>query len=151
MKNVSDFREDLKGFYIDLEDQFSSLAVNRQTGDLLLDEGEGNDRYNGALILQQSFPQFVTRPHRGKLDIWLEYGKDHGVHFIGTAVATRTAVNWILRANQTMKGSVLLPPIRQGRVGHFGMGKLRLKHKKISTVVLVRRSKLLSQMVTKDR
>ncbi len=77
MKKVADFREDIKGLYIDLEDQFSSLAVNRQTGDLLLDEGDGNDRFNGAIILQQLFPQFVTRPHRGKLDIWLEYGKDH--------------------------------------------------------------------------
>lgn len=151
MKVIVDFREDAKGFYIDLADQFSALAVNRLTGDLLLDEGDGDDRYNGALILQKSNPQFVIRPHSGKLRVWLEYGKDRNQHFIGESSATWAFAKWILSANQAMRGKQPLLPIEQGGLLKSRSRRCPLKTKRASGVFRHRSTKLLSQLVTNGR
>ena len=47
MKKIVALRENDGGFFVDLEDQPSAISVNRKTRDVLLDEGEGDDRYHG--------------------------------------------------------------------------------------------------------
>ncbi len=61
MKKIISLREDERGFYVDLDDQPSAIAVNRKTGDVLLDEGEGDDRYHGAVLLGEDNPRFIVK------------------------------------------------------------------------------------------
>ena len=55
MKIIKAFIRRDYGLYIDLEDMDSSVAVNPQNGDILLNEGEGDDRYHGAVIFPRDF------------------------------------------------------------------------------------------------
>ncbi|MFO1005717.1 MAG: hypothetical protein U0929_07155 [Planctomycetaceae bacterium] len=149
MKTILGFREDSKGFYIDLEDQFSAIAVNRSTGDLLLDEGDGNDRFHGAVILQRSNPRFQTRSGSGKMSVWLVYGKNDNKHFIGNAIATWAAIKWIIGANQAMEGKA--PQAKRNTQGStinlFNIRRHVIKHRHEIGFRRNRSTKLLMQLV----
>ena len=49
-------------FYLGLADRECSLFVNPRTGDILMDEGDGEGRVNGAVLFADKEPRFHTLP-----------------------------------------------------------------------------------------
>ena len=58
MKIIKAFRREDYGLFIDLVDKTSSVCVDTETGDILFNEGDGDDRYHGAAISAKSFREF---------------------------------------------------------------------------------------------
>jgi hypothetical protein len=119
MKTIVAFRTDAKGLYLDLADQPYAIGINRVTKDILLDEGDGDDRYNGAVIFVKSNPRFEFQLRDGALEIWLEYGQERTRHFIGSTPTYRKAAYWIKQANQQLGSSKPLNQRRIRDVSHF--------------------------------
>ncbi len=52
-------------YYLGLADRECSLFVNPRTGDILMDEGDGEGRVNGAVLFADKEPRFHTLPRPG--------------------------------------------------------------------------------------
>ncbi len=64
-KQISKFRIEPYGLFIDLADGNGRIGVDRETGHILLDEGEGADRYHGAVIEPEEFDGMDLRLSAG--------------------------------------------------------------------------------------
>ncbi len=162
MKTIVAFRTDAKGLYLDLADQPYAIGINRETKDILLDEGDGDDRYNGAVIFVKSNPRFEVQLRAGALEIWLEYGQERTRHFIGSTPAYRKAAYWkaaywIKQVNQQLGSSKPLTPRRIRDVSHFeyrrsqkcGTPPKRVLNGHRFSIVRKRSVELLTQLVNK--
>lgn len=120
MKKIVSLRENDRGFFIDLEDQPSSIAVNRKTRDVLLDEGGGNDRYHGAALFGEDNPRFSVEISANGIDVYLEFGVDRDRHFVGQSTDPQVE-RWVCHANQAL-GGVAVPfslPMAEERILHM--------------------------------
>ncbi len=74
MKTIVGYHDTDRGLFLDLAEQIATLAVNRKTGDVLLDEGAGDDRINSAAILIRDLPRFVLTHSEAGARMQVEYG-----------------------------------------------------------------------------
>lgn len=103
MKTISDFRSEAAGLFIDLEDQRSAVGVNVDTGEVLLDEGSGPDRFQGAVLPVSARPAFlVTHAQQGSVDVHLAFGENRKDHLVGTSHQPRAALRWTAMANRAI-------------------------------------------------
>jgi hypothetical protein len=108
-KNIADFREEDYGLFIDLASHAGRIGVDRSTGDILLDEGNGDDCYHGAAIDARSFRRFELKPdEKGSCEIVLHFG-EKGAHGLGRTQNTEAARSWVHNATTVIKQHV---PIR---------------------------------------
>lgn len=103
MKHIASLRQDDRGFYVDLDDRTSAIAVNRRTRDVLLDEGDGDDRYHGAVLFGADNPRFIAKPSTTGVDVYLDFGTDRDRHFVGQSCAEQ-ALEWVCRVNESLGG-----------------------------------------------
>jgi hypothetical protein len=103
MKHITSLRQDDRGFYVDLDDRTSAISVNRRTRDVLLDEGEGDDRYHGAVLFGADNPRFIAKPSTTGVDVYLDFGTDRDRHFVGQSGAEQT-LEWVCRVNESLGG-----------------------------------------------
>ena len=110
-KTIQGFRERDYGMFIDLTDAMSSVSIDRKTGNLVLQEGAGSDRFNGALITPDFCHGFtLSAIPEGFWLVTLRYG-DHKSHVMGTTDDEAGAMQWlkkawdVIRSNQTNEQS----------------------------------------------
>ena len=103
MKQIRAFRKEHYGLFIDLEDAPASLAVNPRTGEILLNEGDGPDRFDGAAISIKALPRFEAEAIGDqKWDIVLAYGNGRR-HVVGRTDQHRAAQDWIAEAERLLE------------------------------------------------
>jgi hypothetical protein len=97
-KTIQGFREKDYGLFIDLTDAMSSVSIDRKSGNLVLQEGAGHDRFNGALITSDFCHGFtLTTTTEGTWVVALQYG-DHQSHVLGATGDEVGALQWLKRA-----------------------------------------------------
>ncbi|MCF7789363.1 MAG: hypothetical protein K9N47_24790 [Prosthecobacter sp.] len=97
-KTIQGFREKDYGMFIDLTDAMSSVSVDRKTGNLVLQEGAGQDRFNGALITPDFCHGFtLSAIPEGIWVVTLRYG-DHKSHVLGSTDDEAGALQWLKKA-----------------------------------------------------
>ena len=97
-KTIQGFREKDYGMFIDLTDALSSVSIDRKTGNLVLQEGAGQDRFNGALITSDFCHGFTLSATSG--GTWggaLRFG-DQKSHILGTTDDEFGAMQWLKNA-----------------------------------------------------
>ena len=106
-KTIQGFREKDYGMFIDLTDAMGSVSVDRKTGNLVLQEGAGQDRFNDALITPNFCQGFsLGAAPEGNWVVALRFG-DHKSHVLGTTDDEAGALQWlkkawdVIRSNQT--------------------------------------------------
>ena len=100
MKLIVGFRINERGLFLDLEDQFAAIGVNRATGDVLLDEGFGDERFNSAAILISNRPRFVLTDLDSGVEVQIEYGSaSRRTHSLGQTTDRESASRWVNSAN----------------------------------------------------
>ncbi len=122
MKTIVGFRINDRGLFLDLADQIATLAVNRKTGDVLLDEGAGDDRINSAAILIRDLPRFVlTRADSGSR-MHIEYGAVSRRHYdLGDVEDAEAAQAWVCAANAALDRVKLACELTHDEVGSVRM------------------------------
>ena len=115
-KTIQGFREKDYGLFIDLTDAMSSVSVDRKTGNLVLREGAGPDRFNGALITSDFCQGFtLSSTPEGIWVIALRFG-EHKSHVLGTTDDEAGALQWlkkawdVIRSKQTNEQSTEISP-----------------------------------------
>ncbi len=113
-KTIQGFREKDYGLFIDLTDAMSSVSVDRKTGNLVLQEGAGPDRFNGALITSDFCHGFtLSATHEGNWVVALRFG-DQKSHVLGITDNEAGALQWlkkawdVIRSNQTTEQSTAI-------------------------------------------
>ena len=99
MKTIVGFRSNERGLFLDLEDQRAAVAVNRSTGDILLDEGSGEDRINSAAIVRHDQPRFILSNTGGNSTLSIEFAPDRRIYFLGQTEKSAEAQKWVVVAN----------------------------------------------------
>ena len=95
MKRIKAFRTENYGCFVDLEDIDASLAIDPQTGDILLNEGQGDDRFHGAAILRESIIGLsLEQVSEAEFQVILKYGKER-THSLGVTSQKAQADVWI--------------------------------------------------------
>lgn len=85
-------------YWIGLEDRFASLVVDSRNGVILMNEGDGEDRMNGAALFPDNSPRFRIEQGNGKLQLMLEYA---GMNFpLGAVAADLDIRRWIVEVNR---------------------------------------------------
>jgi hypothetical protein len=103
MKRIKRFREEPYGWNIDLEDTEASVAVDPVTGDILLNEGAGADRFHGAAISRSAFYEFQLDELRdAEYQLVLKYSLT-GVHVLGVTRDKSHAEDWIRSASEAIR------------------------------------------------
>lgn len=110
-KTIQSFREKDYGMFIDLTDAAASVSLDRKTGNLVLQEGAGQDRFNGAMITSDFCHGFTlsTNPEGGWV-VARRYG-DHKSHVLGSTDDEAGALQWlkkawdVIRSNQSAEQS----------------------------------------------
>ncbi|WP_395753260.1 hypothetical protein [Prosthecobacter sp.] len=110
-KTIQGFREKDYGMFIDLTDAMSSVTVDRKTGNLVLQEGAGQDRFNGALITSDFCHGFtLSSAPGGNWLVALRFG-DNKSHVLGATNDEAGALQWlkkawdVIRSNQSAEHS----------------------------------------------
>jgi hypothetical protein len=110
-KTIQRFREKDYGMFIDLTDAMSSVSIDRKTGNLVLQEGAGSDRFNGALITPDFCHGFtLSATPDGRWVVAVRFG-DQKSHILGTTDDEAGALQWlkkawdVIRSNQTNEQS----------------------------------------------
>ena len=99
MKVIKAFRKEKYGLFIDLEDKTASVCVDIETGDILFDEGEGDDRYCGAAISAKYFKEFKISEELGdKSKLIIYFGNNF--HVLGNLNNVDEAKEWIKEATK---------------------------------------------------
>lgn len=84
--------------FIDLTDAMGSVSVDRKTGNLLLQEGAGQDRFNGALITSDFCHGFtLSTISKGEWAVALQFG-DNKSHVLGVTEDEAGALQWLQKA-----------------------------------------------------
>lgn len=108
MKTIKSYRYEDYGMFLDLEDSPASVAVNLKTGDLQLDEGDGDDRYNGAYLPATAVRSLVVRKvSENTWHVVLGFGKSDE-HLLGATQDLAGANQWVSKVLLAMKKEV--PP-----------------------------------------
>ena len=95
MKRIKAFRTENYGCFVDLEDIDASIAIDPQTGDILLNEGQGDDCFHGAMISRQSIIGLsLEQVSEAEFQVILKYGKDR-THSLGVTSQKAQADVWI--------------------------------------------------------
>ena len=104
MKTIVGYHETDRGLFLDLSDQIATLAVNRKTGDVLLDEGAGDDCINSAAILIRDLPRFVLIHAEAGARMQVEYGAiSRRKYDLGSVENLETARAWVCAANLALE------------------------------------------------
>lgn len=97
-KTIQAFRETGRGLFIDLTDVSVSVGIDRTNGNVLLFEGDGNDRYHGAMISSDECRDLALE--KDAADGWnvvLHFGEDNS-HSFGNTTDESAALDWIDKA-----------------------------------------------------
>src|ERR1700676_418366 len=117
-KSIARFRDEDYGLFIDLAPDGGRIAIDRRSGDILLDEGEGDDRFQGAAIDARMFRRFeLATDEDGLAEVVLSYGEGEK-HGLGITHELAVAQKWIENANRVIqKAKKLRPPqaVRQAK------------------------------------
>lgn len=101
MKKIKTFRQKDYGLFIDLEDRDAAIAVDTESGEILLDEGEGQDRYHGAAVSVKAFKNIcIAESAEGTHEIILKFSKIS--HSLGQTTKQQPALEWINKVNETI-------------------------------------------------
>jgi hypothetical protein len=85
-------------FRVSLEDRTCSIFIDPKAGTILIDEGEGEDRLNGAVMYPDKAPTFSVAAEDGKgCELLLTYSGFRLV--VGTVNDAREAQLWASSAN----------------------------------------------------
>jgi hypothetical protein len=97
-KSIIQFRHEPYGLFIDLVDVDAAVAVHPRTGEILLDEGDGSDRFHGAAISPTSFNEFhLIEKAGGSAELVLNFGCGRS-HSLGSTTNCSDASRWIKQA-----------------------------------------------------
>lgn len=108
MKTIKAFRQEPYGLFIDLVDAEASVAIDRKSGTMTLDEGDGNDRFYGAFLDPADVRSLVVKPLSGSSNcaIVLRYAKQRE-HILGETPDTVAALEWVNAANELLESKVI--------------------------------------------
>jgi hypothetical protein len=85
-------------FRVSLEDRPCSIFIDPKAGTILIDEGEGEDRLNGAVMYPDKTPSFSVATETGKGSVLLlDYNGFRLV--VGTTSDTAQTREWAASAN----------------------------------------------------
>jgi len=97
MKTIVSFKEKKYALFIDLQDQFSSLAIDKSTGCILLNEGIGKGRVPRGIVRPESVNEFSVTGE----SIMLSF-MDGQEHLVGQTHDLVHAKRWVIRANNVI-------------------------------------------------
>ncbi|MDP1592585.1 MAG: hypothetical protein Q8M07_32785 [Prosthecobacter sp.] len=105
-KAIQSFWENSDAFFIDLVGTKASVYVDKETGDIVFFEGNGDDRYHGAMISPESFHGFALNlTEADEWEVLLKFGEGNS-HSLGVTDSAEEATRWlrlaaaIIRAKQ---------------------------------------------------
>src|SRR5438874_2074826 len=101
-KKIVSFRDESHGMFIDLADRRASVSVDFATGDVLLNEGEGEDCYQGAVIDPAAVGQFELEPELESARVVLQFGEGE-FHVLGSTHDLVAAQAWVNSANGVLR------------------------------------------------
>lgn len=84
--------------YIGLEDRCISLFVDPKNGVIFMDEGDGEDRINGAALHPDNGPRFYIERGDGPVHLMLEYADM--IFPLGAVAAELDIRRWIVEVNR---------------------------------------------------
>ena len=97
MKKIKSFHCTEDTYYLDLEDAKASIVVNPSNGQILLDEGLGDKRFNGAFLRPESINHlFLSKDESidNGFNLVLNFGNNK-FHFLGMTNEPEKAEEWI--------------------------------------------------------
>ena len=102
-KEIANFRNESYGLFIDLAEGYGRIGVDRQSGDILLDEGDGPNHFHGAVIEAEAFCGFdLQESEPGQLKIVLRYGNSDS-HLLGLTGDIEAAQTWTTEATKIIR------------------------------------------------
>ncbi|MFN0074855.1 MAG: hypothetical protein ACKVY0_00090 [Prosthecobacter sp.] len=102
-KTIESFRETTEALFIDLIDSFASVTVDTDTGDMLLFEGAGNDRFHGMLIAPGFFRGFALNlTEADDWEVLLRFGEGKS-HSLGVTTSAEEATRWLRKAAEIIR------------------------------------------------
>jgi hypothetical protein len=94
-KRIKNFRVD--PLSIQLDDKYCSLIVDHRNGNILFNEGDGDDRMNGAYYPADNSPRFAVAPRDGEYRLEVNC---RGFNWpVGTTADETAAREWAAAAN----------------------------------------------------
>lgn len=104
-KTIQSFREKDYALLLDLTDAPASVAVNKSNGEILLFEGNGDDRYHGAMIDAGSFHGFaLDLTEQDEWAVVLKFG-DGNPHSLGVTSTPEEATCWLRKAAEVIRAA----------------------------------------------
>jgi len=115
LKSIIAFRKEDYGWFLDLDDADASVAVDAKTGDILLNEGAGEDRFHNAAISRSAFHEFCLREFSGSMyELTLEHGLT-GSHVLGVTGDKEQAETWIREATSAIRSPLKMKDLPNRR------------------------------------
>jgi len=103
VKTIAQFRVEPEGLFLDLVDQPASVFVNANTGHVLLNEGTGNDRYNGFLLESSMDVLFWVEDLGDEQWHVLLHLDRESFHILGMTRDLKSSVSWTTLANYRVR------------------------------------------------
>lgn len=106
MKEIRQFRSDSGQWIIDLAGRDSSAIVDGKTGDIHLNEGTGDDRFDNAIISRSAFARFsLNAVSNIQWELTVGFGLI-GEHVLGTTSDKSAAEEWMRSATFAVESPV---------------------------------------------
>ncbi len=105
-KQIKQFREEEYGLFIDLVNKPASVALDTHDGSLLLNEGSGDDCFDGACLEANNLQEFAIHLKNNSAKLLLIYGPQKK-HLLGEFPEEMMlqACQWVGRANHVIDSS----------------------------------------------
>lgn len=100
-KRIVQFRYEPHGLFIDQEARPAAVAINPQTGRVLLNEGDGEACFQGALFLPEDIQELLLVTEKNKGSIYIKFGQQQS-HYLGSTDHLIAADDFIVKANQLL-------------------------------------------------
>src|SRR6266436_3110665 len=106
-KFISRFRIEPYGLFIDLAEENGRIGVDPRTGNIFLDEGNGPDRFHGAVIRAREFREIklVLAKDSQTRRVILHFGNGR-THDLGGTADVDAAAQWAEEASRAIRASL---------------------------------------------
>jgi len=100
-KQITQFRYEPHGLFIDQEQMPAAVALNPRSGRLLLNEGKGEDCFHGAVLLPEDIQEIALVTDDNTGSIYVKFG-EHQTHHLGSTQDLIAAEDFVVQANQVL-------------------------------------------------
>ena len=98
-KLITEFDETEYGYFLSTKDEDASVVVDKDNGDIFLDEGYGSNTYQGAFLSKKSSKKFTIEENNiGSYNVFIDFSNIH--HRVGTTSNIKELQHWVKKCNE---------------------------------------------------